>query len=105
MMKKLLLLFFTMILFISLVNSQVRVLSGTVTSSEDKMGIPGVAVLEKGTTNGTITNQEGHFKIQVSQGSTIAFSYVGMVSLELLVTDQTQIEIEMKPDILGLEEV
>ena len=104
-MKKLLLLIFTLTFVVPMVHAQVRDLSGTVTSSEDKLGIPGVAVLEKGSANGTITDQKGHFTIQISEGATIVFSYVGMVSQEWIVTNQSQIEIKLLPDIFGLEEV
>ena len=48
--------------------------SGTVTSDSDGIGLPGVTISEKGTTNGTITDAQGKFSIKVASGkSTLVF--------------------------------
>jgi TonB-dependent starch-binding outer membrane protein SusC len=57
--------------------AQQRTVTGRVTSSEDGSAIPGVNVLEKGTTNGTATDANGNYSIQVNSGATLVFTFVG----------------------------
>ena len=65
--------------------AQSTVVKGVVT---DKQGEPliGVNVVEKGTTNGNITDLDGNFTITVEKGRTLVFSYVGFISQEVKVT-------------------
>ena len=80
--------------------------TGTVTSSEDGLGLPGVNVVVKGTNEGTITDIDGKYSISVPSGeSTLIFSYIGHVTQEVLVGDKTSIDITMAPDIQTLNEV
>lgn len=84
---------------------QSKSISGTV---KDEAGVllPGVTVLVKGTTNGTVTNANGEYSLpNVSAGNTIVFSFVGMVSQEVLVGNQAVINITLLPDAIGIEEV
>ena len=57
-------------------------ISGRIT---DDLGEPmiGVSVLEKGTSNGVITNMEGNYSLKVKQGAVIVYSYIGYVTQEL----------------------
>ena len=81
-------------------------ITGKVTSSEDSQGLPGVNVIEKGTTNGTITDVEGNYTLPVGSGeSVVVFSSVGYVSEEVAVGDRTVIDMVMIPDIQALEEI
>lgn len=79
--------------------------SGTVIDSKGE-AIPGVAIREKGTTNGTVTDVNGNFSLSL-QGSSpvLVFSFVGMVSQEVTVGGQTQFKITMVADFIGIEEV
>ena len=79
--------------------------SGTVADSKGE-AIPGVAIREKGTTNGTVTDVNGNFSLSL-QGSSpvLAFSFVGMVSQEITVGGQTQFKVTMEADYIGIEEV
>lgn len=87
-------------------SAQTQQVSGNVTSSEDGLPLPGVTILVKGTTTGTVTNLEGNFVISVDPESTIlVFSFVGMKKQEHPLNGQTIINIVMDPDNLGLEEV
>ncbi len=80
-------------------------ISGTVT---DNMGVPlpGVTVIIKGTTKGTVTNVEGkYFITSVPAGETLQFSFIGMVTQEVEVSTQTEINVSMLVDAIGIEEV
>ena len=82
-----------------------QTVTGTVTSSEDGNPIPGVNVIIKGTTLGTITNAQGLFNIDVGEGASLLFSYVGMLNQEVPVGQQTVMDIVMEPDYAQLDEV
>ncbi len=80
--------------------------SGTVTSAEDGEPIPGASVAVRGTTIGTVTDIDGFYSINVpAEESVLRFSFVGMLSREIMVGDQRTIDVELEPDIVGLDEV
>ncbi len=78
--------------------------TGTVTD-ENGVGIPGAAVIQKGTTNGTTTNIDGKYVLSVPEDATIVFSFVGMTTLEEVVNGRTTIDAIMIESRIGLEEV
>jgi len=81
-------------------------ITGTVTSAEDGMPIPGVNIVVKGTTIGAITNLDGNYSISnVPSEATLVVSFVGMQTQEIAVGGQTEISVILEPDILGLDEV
>lgn len=84
---------------------QSRIISGTVISDEDGSGLPGVTVLEKGTNNGTVTNLEGFYSIEVSDGATLVFSSIGYATQEIEVGNRSVIDLEMVTDAQALEEI
>lgn len=85
--------------------AQERTVTGTVTSKDDGIGIPGVNVVVKGTTVGTITDFDGKFKIAVPEGkTTMVFSFVGMKTQDVEITGDV-VNVVMETDALGLEEV
>ena len=65
----------------------------------------GVSIQEKGTTNGTITNIDGQFSLQVNSGATLVFSYVGYKSQEIVVGSQSNINVTLEEDSEQLDEV
>ncbi len=68
--------------------------------------LPGVTVLVKGTTQGTISDFEGNYTIEnVPIGGVLVFSFVGMRSQEVVVGNQSSIDIVMQEDAIGLDEV
>lgn len=77
--------------------------TGTV---KDKTGmpLPGVNVLEKGTTNGSITDVDGKYIINVEKGKTLLFSYIGFTTQEVTV-NKNQIDVTLQEDLQALEEV
>jgi TonB-dependent starch-binding outer membrane protein SusC len=79
--------------------------SGKVTSSDDGSGIPGVNVLEKGTTNGTVSDADGNYTISVGANATLSFSFVGYATQDVSVGSQTNLNVSLKPDVTALSEV
>ena len=82
-----------------------RLVSGTILD-EDAQPLPGVNVLEKGTTNGTTTDAAGKFAFNVrSEASILVFSFIGYTSQEVAVGTQTQFSISLVQDVTALSEV
>lgn len=67
--------------------------------------LPGVSILEKGTSNGTVTDIDGKYTLTVSNGATVMFSYIGFLTQEISVGAQNIINIQLHEDVVGLEEV
>ena len=81
--------------------AQDRTVTGTVSSSEDKEGVPGVNVVVKGTAIGTITDIDGKYSIAVtSNESTIVFSYIGLTTEEVIVGARSVLNVEMVSDLM-----
>jgi TonB-linked SusC/RagA family outer membrane protein len=80
-------------------------LSGQVINVGDNSGLPGVNVVIKGTSRGTITDLDGRFTIDVSAGSVVVFSFIGYKSQELLFTGQTNVQITLEEEPKELSEV
>ncbi|MDT0678566.1 SusC/RagA family TonB-linked outer membrane protein [Autumnicola musiva] len=78
---------------------------GVVTDAKSGLPLPGVNILEKGTSNGVMTNFEGEFEIDVPDNTVLVFSYVGFVTKERQVNGQTQINVAMEEDKAALDEV
>jgi TonB-linked SusC/RagA family outer membrane protein len=85
--------------------AQQNSISGTVTD-ENGEPIPGVTVLVMGTTMGNVTNMDGKYSISnISDGTTLQFSFVGMTSQEIEVGTQTSINITLVASSIGIDEV
>jgi TonB-dependent starch-binding outer membrane protein SusC len=84
---------------------QTKRITGKVTSNEDNEGLPGVNVIEKGTANGTITDMQGRYSLEVTEGATLVFSSVGFVSEEVVIDNRSVIDIVMMFNIQQLEEL
>ncbi|UCH14567.1 MAG: TonB-dependent receptor [Bacteroidales bacterium] len=105
-MRKILCFFIFILIFSvpSLLSQQVEITGKVV--GEDGTGMPGVNVVIKGTTTGTVTDVEGNYIITVPDAESILqFSYIGYLSEEITVGNQTTIDISLVPDIARLEEV
>ncbi|UCH14186.1 MAG: TonB-dependent receptor [Bacteroidales bacterium] len=80
--------------------------AGSVISGLAKEPLAGVNVVEKGTMNGTVTDIDGNFTITVEDADAVlVFSYVGYLSEEITIGEQTSLNISMAEDIASLEEV
>ena len=85
------------------VQQATKKITGTVV---DAMGpVIGASVVEKGTTNGTVTDFDGNFSLNVNPGATIVVSFIGFETQEIKVGNQTDFQITMKDDNAVLEEV
>lgn len=82
-----------------------RNITGTV-SDEKGVGLPGVSILVKGTQRGTNTDVNGNYRLSIPDDNIIlVFSFVGYLSQEINVANQTSLTISLKPDTKSLEEV
>jgi iron complex outermembrane receptor protein len=82
-----------------------QVVSGKVLAADDGSPIPGVNILEKGSSNGTVTDGDGNYRITVSSGGTLVFSFVGYVTQEAAVGSQSVIDVTLASDVTSLSEV
>ena len=78
--------------------------TGTVISAEDGLPVIGASVLEKGTSNGTITDFDGIYELTVADDAVLVFSYVGLSSQELKVSGPVM-DVTLKGDAIAMEEV
>lgn len=85
--------------------AQSKVVTGKITSAEDGASLPGVNVLEKGTSNGTVTDSNGHYSISVTDNATLIFSFIGYKSQEVIVGGQSAVDLTLQVDVTSLSEV
>ena len=78
--------------------------SGTVTDADGE-SLPGANVLEKGTSNGVVTDVDGNFSITVDEGAILVVSYIGFATREIPVENRTNISIQLEESLEGLDEV
>ena len=82
-----------------------KTITGKITD-ENSVGLPGVSIVLKGTTSGTISDSEGSYKMTIpDNGSVLIYSYVGYLSQEKPVGNSTNIDVMMLPDARNLNEV
>jgi TonB-linked SusC/RagA family outer membrane protein len=89
----------------SVTAQQIKV-TGTVVGAKDNVSIPGVSVLEKGTTNGTVTDVDGKFTLTVqSTKAVLVFSFIGYLVEEKAINGQSVVNVSLKEDIKQIEDV
>lgn len=82
-----------------------QTVTGRVTDDKGET-LPGVSILEKGTTNGTVTDNDGSFRITVAgPNSVLAFSFIGFASQEIVVGNQANLSVRLIAEDRSLEEV
>src|SRR5882724_5893918 len=89
---------FALLLFSSGLFGQNRQVSGKIVSSDDGQPIAGVNVVIKGTAVGTSTDAEGKYSISAKSGDIIAFSFIGLITKEVVLAQQSIIDITMEVD-------
>lgn len=93
-----------LLMLASVAVAQDRTVTGTV-SDETGQGMPGVNVLVKGTTNGTVTDVEGRYSLSVPSNSTLVITFVGYRTTEVAVGERTNIDVALEVDLTSLDEV
>lgn len=84
--------------------AQQKTVTGTVTDT-DSAPLPGVSIVVQGTTNGTQTDFDGNFAIDVAPGAVLQFTYIGLKSQNITVGVANTINVTMEEDAAQLEEV
>ncbi len=85
--------------------AQTITVTGSITSAEDSMPLPGVNVIVKGTTNGTNTDFDGNYTITAQRGDVLEFSSIGFVTLNVTILNQTTINVALVTDVESLGEI
>lgn len=104
-MKKTLLMWAFVLLSISTVFAQSKQITGTVKSSEDGSGLPGVNITIVGTSQGAATDIDGKYQLNVEAGQVLQFSFVGFETQSVTVGNQSTINVTLKVDASELAEV
>jgi len=87
------------------INNSIRVVSGIITSEEDGMPIPGVNVVVKGSTIGTVSNMEGRYQLTLPNSAKyLVYSFIGLASQELPISS-SEINVQMESDVSELSEI
>jgi TonB-dependent SusC/RagA subfamily outer membrane receptor len=105
-MRNLLLITMIALFSVSVSLGQGRVVTGTVTEADTGDPIPGANVVVKGTSSGSVTDLDGKYSVNIQDESAVlVFSFVGFVSYEVQVGNQTVIDVSLESDITALSEV
>jgi TonB-linked SusC/RagA family outer membrane protein len=83
----------------------IRIITGKVIFADDNQPVPGANIVIKGTTNGTVTNANGEFSIDVKQGDVLVISFLGYNTVEVAADNKTQIDVSLTEEITKLDEV
>ena len=88
-----------------LLAQETKMVSGQVTSADDELTMIGATVVVQGTARGTVTDYDGKFEIQASEGEVLVFSYTGYKSTEIPIGAATNIDVVLQLDAAQLDEV
>jgi TonB-linked SusC/RagA family outer membrane protein len=92
------------LVLVTYANAQSIPIKGTVTDASNQP-LPGVNIVEKGTSNGTQTDFDGNYTLNVGNKALLVFSYIGMKTQEVIVGNKTQINLVLMDDAAQLDEV
>ncbi|MCA6380970.1 MAG: TonB-dependent receptor [Cytophagales bacterium] len=80
--------------------------TGKVTDSNEKAGLPGVNIIIKGTSSGTVTDSDGNYAMNIPNENTIlVFSFIGYASTEVAVSGRSVVDVSLESDTQALQEV
>jgi Ca-activated chloride channel family protein len=86
--------------------AQTRTITGKVTSADDGSGLPGVNVVLKATTTGTVTNSQGTYSITIPSGDgSLVFSFIGLITQEVKLGVSNVVNVALQTDVSSLSEV
>lgn len=106
-MKKILLsLFLFSLCLFTEATAQERRVTGKVTSQEDGTALPGVNVVIKGTTSGTVTDADGNYSLSVTSATaSLVFSFIGLQTEEVPIGERSVVDVSLSLDVMQLSEV
>lgn len=108
-MRKILLFTAVILLTVSASNSyaqSIKRVTGKVTSADDGSPLPGVNVILKGTTNGTATDADGMYSLEVpTENGVLVFSFIGLSSQEVPIGERTVVDVQLRLDVTQLSEI
>lgn len=106
-MKKVsVLLTFLVFLGLQLVQAQTQQITGTITSADDGLGVPGASIVVRGTTIGTVTDIDGNYTLAAPADATwLVYSFVGLKTQEVSIDGRGTIDIVLEADLFRLDEV
>lgn len=105
-MKRIMIIVLFLFLGLHFAFAQGRIITGTVTNATDGSTIPGVQVIVKNSLSGTTTNIDGVYNFTVEQTATVLqFKYIGLKTVEVVIGNQTTINVVMEEDLLMLNEI
>lgn len=104
-MKRILSFLSILFAFALVAQGQQRLITGTVTDFQENLTLPGVSVVVKDTGRGTITNAQGQYEIMASPGEVLVFSFVGMITEEIMIEERDILNVVLIQDIAFLDEV
>lgn len=81
------------------------VITGYVTSEEDKSAMPGVSILIKGTTRGTVTDEKGFYSIPAQSDAILVFSFIGFIKKEVESNNRNKLDIILSPETHVFDEI
>lgn len=106
MKKKITFIGILLLLIIGQTNAQEREITGKITSSEDRLGIPGASVVIEGTTIGVVTDIDGNYSLRIPATATrLKVSALGMRTAFITLGAANSYDVVMDPDVLKLDEV
>src|SRR5690554_1669584 len=82
---------------------QQQLVTGTVTDAQG--ALPGVSITIKGTTNATLSDENGYYSVKANQGDVLVFSFIGYKTAEIPVNDQLIIDVVLEQDTTLLDEI
>jgi TonB-linked SusC/RagA family outer membrane protein len=107
-MRRILLLCLTAVLMLAsgAAFAQERTVTGRVTSAEDGTTLPGVNIVIKGTTTGTVSDADGNYSLSVPTGKeTLSFTFIGLITQEVAINGRSRVDVTMAQDVQQLTEV
>ena len=105
-MKSSLMLLIGMLAVLPLLAQTGTTIRGTVLEESSGEPLPGVSILEKGTTNGTVTDLDGKFALELkSDNASLRISFIGFKTQEVLIGSQTELDFQLASDLGNLDEV
>ena len=93
------------ILLSGVINAQGTKVAGKIKDAADGSVLTGVTVMEKGTSNGTMSDAQGTYSITVSPNATLVFSYVGYLAQEVPVNGKTTVDVTLAVNVTALQDV